>query len=278
MTTPAQDFEFVRRLVRDRSALALDEGKDYLVEARLAPIVRREGLGSLAELTGALRTGNVRLSDDVVDAMMTNETSFFRDVHPFEALRDHVLPQRGSRQLSIWSAATATGQEAYSIALTVMEQCGPAARVTILASDLSRQALDRARTGTFSQLEVNRGLPAQLLVKYFRRDGRDWQLDERVRRLVTFGQVNLARDLHGVPPMDVVFLRNVLIYFDGPTKVAVLDNISRVLRPGGYLFLGSAETTYGINGSYERVQLGRATCYRLAGGERRDGGDTRDRH
>jgi len=278
VTTRAQDFEFVRKLVRDRSALALDEGKDYLVEARLAPIVRREGLGSLAELTGVLRSGNARLSDDVVDALMTNETSFFRDVHPFEALREHVIPQRGSRPLSIWSAATATGQEAYSIALTVMEQCGAAAGVTIFASDLSCQALDRAKTGRFTQLEVNRGLPAQLLVKYFRREGREWQLDERVRRLVTFSQVNLARDLVGVAPMDVIFLRNVLIYFDSPTKAAVLDRVSRVLRPGGYLFLGSAETTYGIDASYERVQLGRATCYRLTGGGRSEGGDTRDRY
>jgi chemotaxis protein methyltransferase CheR len=266
VTIAAEDFTVVRDLVRERSAIAL-EGKEYLVEARLAPIVQREGLASLADLVRVLRTRrDTRLTDDVVEAMTTHETSFFRDVHPFEALRTDVIPSvleaNGGRGVAIWSAAAATGQEAYSIALTVEEHFSHVVGISILATDLSRAALARAKAGVFSQMEVNRGLPATLLVKYFERHGREWHLKPRVCGRVTFQHLNLVHSLAAVPQMDVVFLRNALIYFEPEVKAQVLDRVARVLRPGGYLFLGGAETTFGVHGGFERVQFGRAVCYR----------------
>lgn len=270
----AADFDFVRRLLHERSAITLGDGKRYLVESRLAPVAEQQGLDSVGELVRMLRAGageGVRAA--VVEALATNETSFFRDHHPWDALRDTIIPEalarNGGRQLSMWSAAASTGQEPYSMAMTVREHFPDVPNVRILASDLSQEVLDRARAGVFSQLEVNRGLPARLLVGYFERTGRDWRIADSVRRMVTFARVNIARPLWGIPQMDVVFLRNVLIYFDLPTKTAVLGEMSKVLRVGGYLFLGAAETTYGIDAAYERVQVGRTTCYRLT---RRDRG------
>jgi chemotaxis protein methyltransferase CheR len=262
------DFELVRRLVAEESALALGEGKAYLVEARLAPIAEREGCDSVGELVGRLRTAPGRLRDDVVQAMTTNETSFFRDIHPFDALRDEVLPsllaQRGGR-LNLWSAAASTGQEAYSLAMLVTDAF-PTAAVSILATDLSRDVLARADTGVFSQLEINRGLPATLLVRHFEREGAGWRIKPGLRRLVEFRQLNLARPWPVLPRMDVVLLRNVLIYFDAPSKRAVLAQVARVLAPGGVLFLGGAETTYGLDEGWERVQVGRTSFYRPAAG------------
>lgn len=260
----------VRELVRERSAITLD-GKEYLVEARLAPIVEREGLASLAELVRVLRSQrDTRLTDDVVEAMTTGETSFFRDLHPFEALRTHVIPSvleaNGGRGVAIWSAAAATGQEPYSLAMLAEEHFAHVPNITILATDLSRSALERAKGGVFTQMEVNRGLPAAMLVKYFERFGREWQVKPRVRHRVTFQHVNLVRSLMAVPLMDIVFLRNVLIYFEPAVKTQVLAQIARVLRPGGYLFLGGAETTVGIQAGFEPVQFGRAVCYRHTAG------------
>jgi chemotaxis protein methyltransferase CheR len=261
------DFEFVRKLVHDESSIALEEGKEYLVEARLGPLARQEGVATVSSLIGLIRAGASHLTGAVVEAMTTNETSFFRDVHPFDALRTDVIPRvlhaNGGSSLAMWSAATATGQEAYSMALVVREHFPQIPKVTILGTDVSQGVLDRARTGRFTQMEVNRGLPASLLVRYFSQDGLEWRLDESVRRMVTFRQVNIAQSLAGVPSMDVVFLRNVLIYFDPETKRSVLGEVARILRPGGFLFLGGPETTYGIDPSYERVEVGRSVCYRL---------------
>lgn len=270
MTVSAADFQFVRHLVRDQSAIALEDGKEYLVQARLGPLAQREGLGSVAELVDRVRTGSLALRDDVVEAITTNETSFFRDVHPFDALRDTLVPellQGSTRGLGIWSAAASTGQEAYSVAILLREHFPNAPDAVVLASDLSRAVLERASSGRFTQLEVNRGLPARLLVRYFDRQGLHWQVKERVRRMVTFRQLNLARPLPVLPRMDIVLLRNVLIYFDTATKAAVLREVARVLRPGGYLFLGSAETTYGLDPQWERVEIGRSVFYRLTGKE-----------
>jgi chemotaxis protein methyltransferase CheR len=267
MTVSLADSRFVRELVREQSCIALGEDKEYLIEARLAPLARREGLDSVAELITVLRAGGKGLRDEVVGALATNETWFFRDLHPFEALRQHVIPAvlaaNGGERLSMWSAASSTGQEAYSLALLVLEQFADVPRLTILGTDLSDDVLTRARSGRFTQLEVNRGLPAPLLVKYFERHGLQWQLLDRVRAMVTFRQLNLARPLPAMPAMDIVFLRNVLIYFEPLTRVAVLGHVMQVLRPGGYLFLGSTETTYGLAASFDRVQFGRTTCYQL---------------
>lgn len=269
-TRSVDDFEFVRRLVHDQSSIAIEDGKEYLVEARLGPLARKEGMASVAALIGHLRAGASHLTTAVVEAMTTNETSFFRDVHPFDALRTQVIPwileANGGTALAMWSAAASTGQEAYSMALVVRQHFPQIPKVTILGTDLSQAVLDRARHGRFTQLEVNRGLPASVLVRYFEQDGLEWRLDESVRRMVTFRQVNIAQSLAGVPSMDVVFLRNVLIYFDAETKRSVLGEVARVLRPGGYLFLGGPETTYGIDPSYERVEVGRGVCYRLREG------------
>jgi chemotaxis protein methyltransferase CheR len=193
-------------------------------------------------------------------------------VHPFDALREVIIPEvlanNGGRHLSMWSAAASTGQEAYSLALLVREHFPQVPNVAILGTDFSADVLARARIGCFSQLEVNRGLPVRLLVKYFSQDGRDWRLSDQIRRMVTFRQLNLDRPLVEVPSMDIVFLRNVLIYFDGPTKAQVIERVARVLRPGGYLFLGGAETTYGISESFERVvPWPKAVCYRLIKGK-----------
>lgn len=262
-----EDFEFVRRLVHEKSAIAIEEGKEYLVEARLRPLAQREGLDSVGGLVGALRSGASRLTTAVVEAMTTNETTFFRDIHPFDALRTHVIPQvleaNGSSHLTMWSAAAATGQEAYSMAMVVRQHFPHTPNVTVLGTDLSQAVLDRARRGRFTQLEVNRGLPAPMLIRYFEQDGLDWQLHESVRRMVTFRQANLAQPLSGIPMMDVIFLRNVLIYFDAVTKRTVLAEVARVLKPGGFLFLGGPETTYGIDPAYERFEAGRTVCYRL---------------
>ena len=264
------DFDFVRKLVYEHSAISLDDSKEYLIEARLAPLARREGLASITELIRTLRKGESKLRDDVVAAVATNETTFFRDLHPFNSLRDDVIPAvlaaNGGTSLAMWSAAASTGQEAYSMAMLMREHFPSTGRVTILGTDLSADVLERARGGTFSQLEVNRGLPARLLVKYFTRHGREWQLTDEVRRMVTFRSMNLARPLVGIPPMDIVFLRNLLIYFDLKTKAQVLERVARVLRPGGYLFLGASETTYGINNAFERVHRGKSVCYQLGEG------------
>jgi chemotaxis protein methyltransferase CheR len=266
--TPA-DFEYVRGLVHAQSALALADGKEYLVEARLRPIVKREGLASVAALVGQLRQGSADLRTDVVEAMATNETSFFRDVRPFDLLRDQIIPavlrDRPGGGIRIWSAGTSTGQEAYSLAMLLLEHFPRVSPASILATDLGHDVLERARSGSFSQLEVNRGLPAALLVRYFRRHGLRWEVAEPVRSLLTFRQVNLARPLKGLPLMDVVLLRNVLIYFDDTTKAEVLARVAGVTRPGGYLILGSAETQRGMDTSYERVTTDRTVCYRLRG-------------
>lgn len=268
MSLPEADLDYVRRLVQERSGMHLGEGKGYLVEARLAPLANREGLASVAELVRRLRAGPPSLVDDVAEAMTTNETSFFRDVHPFDALRDVVLPRLvarpRSRELRLWSAAASTGQEAYSLAMLLADSF-PGVPASVLATDLSRDVLARAAAGTFSQLEVNRGLPAPMLVRHFERDGATWRISPEMRRRVQFRQLNLARPWPRLPEMDVVLLRNVLIYFGADAKRAVLAQMARILAPGGQLFLGGAETTYGLDEGWERVQVGRTSLYRPLG-------------
>jgi chemotaxis protein methyltransferase CheR len=264
------DFEYLSALVREGSAIVLEEQKAYLFEARLAPLARREGFDSLEALVRHLRGARADgLHRKVVESMTTNETSFFRDVHPFEALRQAVLPEllrrrAAERRLRVWCAACATGQEPYSVALLLREHFPELAGwdVRVLATDLSEEVLGRARLGRYSQAEVNRGLPARLLVKYFAKEGLEWQLREEVRRQVEFRQLNLAGPWTGVP-QDVVLLRNVLIYFDVADKRQVLARVRRVLRPDGALFLGGAETTLNLDGDFERAPFARACWYRV---------------
>lgn len=271
MTISAIEFDYIKKLVLDQSAIALEPGKEYLAEMRLLPIARREGLDSVASLVSRLRSRpSLVLNQFVVEAMTTNETSFFRDIHPFEALRAKVLPallnaRAQEKTLHIWCAACSTGQEPYSIAMLLREQFAAQGdwRVSILATDLSNEVLARARQGRYTQLEVSRGLPAHLLLKYFEKQGAEWQIAESIRRMVQFKTLNLARPWPCLPPADIVFMRNVLIYFLPGTKTEILERIRMVMRPDGYLFLGGAETTLSLSNSFERVPISRATSYRI---------------
>ena len=270
MSLSQAGFDFIRTLVQQRSAIALDPDKVYLAEARLLALARREGFGSVAAFVEHLRTAPANgLHQQVVEAMATNETSFFRDHHPFEGLRQVVLPEllrrrAAERRLSIWCAACSSGQEPYSVALLLREHFPQTAgwQLRLLASDLSDEMLERARQGRYSRMEVNRGLPARLLVKYFEQQGADWCLRADVRRMVEFRRINLAEGWPALPALDVILLRNVLIYFDVPTKKAILNRVRQVLRPDGFLFLGGAETTLNLDDAFERVPLDRAGCYR----------------
>jgi chemotaxis protein methyltransferase CheR len=267
MSLTRETFDFVADLVRRRSAIQLEPGKEYLVESRLLPLAREGGHSGVDAYVTSVRTG--RREPDlvaVVEALTTNETSWFRDSTPFSALRTHILPAlRAERpvldRLRVWSAACSTGQEPYSIAMTLAEILGPSTRTEIVATDLSDQVLNQAKEGRYSQLEVNRGLPAPMLVRHFRRSGADWQIAEELRRTITFQRHNLL-DAPPLGPFDLVFLRNVLIYFDLATKRAILGRVHRVLRPGGFLVLGAAETTIGVDGDWERVPVARGSVYR----------------
>jgi chemotaxis protein methyltransferase CheR len=265
------DFEYVKTLVLKRAAIVLETGKEYLVESRLTPLARQEGFASLEALLTQLRAQpfNV-LHWKVVEAMTTNETSFFRDAHPFEALKKVVVPEllakrTSERTLNLWCAASSSGQEPYTVSMLLRETFPALATWTLrfLASDISLEMLERAREGCYSQLEVNRGLPAALLVKYFQKKGAQWQIKEDLRRAVEFQQVNLAEAWPTMPPMDIVFMRNVMIYFNIETKKTILGKLRKLLRPDGYLFLGGAETTLNLDDAFERVEFDKSGCYRL---------------
>ncbi len=262
----ADTFAFVADLVGRRSAIRLDPGKEYLVESRIGPLARARGL-DVDGYVRALRAGPGEADlVAVVEAMTTNETSWLRDVAPFAALRSHVLPllrqtAGGAERLRIWSAACSTGQEPYSILMALSDGLEPPPPVEVVATDLNEQVLERARTGEYSQLEINRGLPAPMLVRHFDRAGAHWRVRADLRARVTFRRHNLL-DPPPPGPFDLVFCRNVLIYFDLPTKRAVLDRIARSLRPGGFLVLGAAETTLGVHDGFERVEAGRAVLHR----------------
>lgn len=268
-----QDFDFIRNLVRERSAIVLEDGKQYLVESRVGPIVEELGLGAIGGLVNLLREpSSVGLQQRVIEAMVTTETTFFRDVHPFETLRKTVIPElvrkrQGERRLNIWCAACSTGQEPYSLALLFRDHFADLAgwKINILATDLSRDVLARAKAGRYNQIEVNRGLPASLLVKHFRQHGTSWQLHDDVRGMVDFEEMNLVRAWPPLPRMDLVFLRNVMIYFDVETKKSILGRMARILQPDGYMILGGAETTHNLDGSYQRVEHLKTGFYQLIG-------------
>ncbi len=265
------DVQYLSALVRQRSAIVLEPEKSYLLEARLAPLARAEGFGSIDAMVSHLRAQPANgLPRKVVEAMTTNETSFFRDLHPFEALRTAVLPEvirrrQAERRLTIWCAASSSGQEPYTVAMTLLEHFPQLAgwSIKVLATDLSGEMVARCRAGRYGQIEVNRGLPAALLMKYFEKKGMEWQVKPEVQRLCEFRELNLIEPWGQLPPMDVVFLRNVLIYFDVETKRSILQNVCGVLNPWGYLFLGGAETTLNLGDTFERVPFDKAGCYRL---------------
>lgn len=250
----ASDFTMISQMLKERSGLILTPDKSYLLESRLTPIARKMGMSSLNDLVTELRVRRSEaLMAEVTEAMTTNESFFFRDMTPFTVLRDHVLPQlnrtRGSnRRLRIWCAAASTGQEPYTIAMILDEQAARWAgwNIEIVGTDLSLAALERAKAGIYSQFEVQRGLPVQNLVKYFTKVGENWQICDKLRRMVTYKPFNLLDPLTSLGQFDVIYCRNVLIYFDAPTKGKVLDRMRAQMAVDGSLFLGAAETVLGL--------------------------------
>ena len=252
------DFATIAEVVHRRSGIVLGADKAYLVEARLEPILRRRGLPSLGALSARLRQrADDDLACDVIDAMTTNETLFFRDTRPFEHLRTHALPMlqasRPGRPLRIWSAASSSGQETYSIALSVLDAPRGSRPVQILGTDISDEQIARARRGVYSEFEVSRGLAPDTLARHFTRGPGTWQISDAIRRMVEFRVWNLMDDAGPLGSFDVVFCRNVLFYFDVETKRRVLKTIAERLLPGGLLYLGGAETIYGVSDRFAPV-------------------------
>jgi chemotaxis protein methyltransferase CheR len=255
------DFDYLRRLLKERSGLTLSAEKDYLLESRLTPVARRLGLAGLGEIVGQLRQpGSAALAIAVTEAMTTNETFFFRDRIPFDHLRDTILPvliaaRAREKRIRIWCSAAAAGQEPYSIAMLLQAMAPQLAgfRVDILATDLSSEVIERAKAGVYSQFEVQRGLPIQLLVKHFSKNGDGWEIAPELRAMVQFRTLNLLHDFSPLGQFDVVFCRNVLIYFDQPTKSAVLHRVARQMPDESYLILGAAETVVGLTDAFKPV-------------------------
>lgn len=262
-----ENYRFLQEHVRARVGIVLEDNKHYLFESRLAPIVRQYGLGSINDLCVLLRAKrNVALAHQVVEAMTTNETYFFRDPAQYEAIRTVLLPRlkaekRDTQRLRFWSAASSTGQEAYSLGMLLLENGLQDWNMQILGTDFSEKVVERARSGLYQQIEVNRGLPASLLVKYFRRSGLEWQLTDAVRRMVRFETIDLRKSMRSLGPFDLVFCRNVMIYFDNATKKSIVKEIHKTLFQGGWLLLGGAETAINLEERFDRQTVGNVTVY-----------------
>ncbi len=255
--TPS-DYEYLRKFLKERSGLDLSADKQYLVESRLLPLARKSSLPGITELVSKMQRGADALAKEVVEAMTTNETFFFRDKIPFDHLRETIIPalakaRAARRSLRIWCAASSTGQEPYSIAMCLKEAAHLLSgwRTEIVATDLSQAVLEKSKAGIFSQFEVQRGLPIGLLVKYFTQNGELWQINAELRGMVQHRQLNLLQDFSHLGVFDIVFCRNVLIYFDQNTKVSIFERISRMLEPDGVLALGAAESVVGITNTFK---------------------------
>jgi chemotaxis protein methyltransferase CheR len=254
-----QDFDYLRKMLRERSGLMLAAEKQYLAESRLLPVARRHGMSTLADLIDSLKLRpSSPLSVEVIEAMTTNETFFFRDKTPFDHFRDTVIPaliaaRARDKRIRIWSAASSTGQEPYSLAMILKDMEAKLAgfRVEIVATDLSGEVLERAKVGIYSQFEVQRGLPIQQLLRYFTQVGDSWQIAAELRAMVQFRTLNLLNDFSPLGTFDVVFCRNVLIYFDQDTKIGVFNRVARQMPDDGYLVLGAAETTVGLTDAFK---------------------------
>jgi len=265
------EFNYLRDLVLRHSAISIDSGNEYLAESRLAYIAIIEGHPSVGALLTQMRSRPFgSLHRRVLDAMTNNETWFFRDLYPFEMMKRRLLPEliekrKVVRRLNIWSAASSSGQEAYSLAM-MLEEDFPELRnwtVKILGTDISSAILNRARSGRYSQMEVNRGLPASMLMRYFQREGLEWVVKDSIRNRVSFEAMNLAQQWPLLPAMDIVLLRNVLIYFTVEVKRQILAQVRNVIQPDGYLFLGCAESTIKLDENFERIACEKTGCYRL---------------
>ncbi len=255
------EYDFMVRYLKEKSGLALAPNKEYLLQSRLGPIVREKGLADLSELIAKLRRGmDQALATDVMEAMTTNESFFFRDRTPFDLMKDFMVPSllengRALPKLRVWCAAASTGQEPYSISILLSEMARDlkGRSTEIVATDISKQVLERAKLGIYSQFEVQRGLPIKLLMKYFKKIDETWQINDAMRSSVKFEFANLLKDFSRLGKFDIVFCRNVLIYFDEPTKRDILKRIASVLNPGGFVVLGAAETIMGLSDSLQTV-------------------------
>jgi chemotaxis protein methyltransferase CheR len=263
----SENYRFLQEQVYSLTGIVLEGNKGYLFESRLTPIVRRLGLGSINDLCALLRaTRETAIGSQVVEAMTTNETYFFRDPAHYEAIRTSLLPRlkeerKDTKKLRFWSAAASTGQEAYSLAMLLLENGLSDWNIQILGTDFSPRVVERAQSGTYQQIEVNRGLPVTLLVKYFRRSGMEWQLSEQVRRMARFETIDLRKSMRALGPFDLVFCRNVMIYFDAETKMNLLKELHSTLFRGGWLLLGGSETAFGVEQWFERKTVGGAIVY-----------------
>lgn len=264
------DFDYVSKLLKERSGLVLTKDKSYLLESRLMPLARKRGFKGLDDLVAAVRRRDTAVEQAVVEAMTTNESFFFRDNKPFDQFRSIVLPnllkaRASKKSFRIWSAACSSGQEPYSLAMILKEEAAKLAgwRVEIVGTDISADILKKARAGTYSQFEVQRGMPMTLLVKYFKKKDENWVIDPSIASMVHFKEWNLLGDLKALGAFDVVFCRNVLIYFDQPTKTKVLRSISGLMPDDGVLYLGGAETVLGISDKFKPVP-GQRGIYAIA--------------
>jgi chemotaxis protein methyltransferase CheR len=271
MNSVITDLDLVREIVRSDAAIVIDPSKGYLVDSRLMPLAGELSLPSVAAVIALVRDGDRSVRARVVDAMTTNETSWFRDEHIFRTIEREVIPalleHRGrERRLHVWSAACSSGQEAYTLAMLIAEQLadrpdGAQWNWSVLGTDLSASMLDRARSGRYDQLDMNRGLPGHRLSRHFGRSGDGWQINAEIRGRVQYAQLNLAGSFPPMPQADLILLRNVLIYFDAPTRRSVLERVVQRLRPGGYLVLGAAESLLGVPNSLQPVRIGPLSCY-----------------
>jgi chemotaxis protein methyltransferase CheR len=274
MAVNPADFDYISKIVREQCAIVLEKGKEYLVESRIMPLVHQEKLESIENLVKKIKLEpRGSLKDAVIEAMTTNETSFFRDIHPFETLKKEIFPEliekrKTKRELNIWCGASSSGQEPYSLVMVLRNNFPElnSWKINFSASDLSNQMLNRCKSGIYSQLEVNRGLPAPLMVKYFERIGTEWQVKEELRKMIQFRIINLSETWPILPQLDLVMMRNVLIYFDVEMKKNILGRIRKLLKPDGYLFLGAAETTLNLDENFERMPFKQSGCYRLKQG------------
>ncbi len=256
-----QSFDFFRGLVKTRSGLVLSKDKGYLLESRLMPVARKWKIETLDELAGVvMKDDKGEIATDIVEAMTTNESFFFRDNKPFQQFANMVLPnliasRATSQTLRIWCAAASNGQEPYTLAMLLREAADkiPGWRIQLLATDISREVLERARAGVYTQFEVQRGLPIQMLVKYFSQVGERWQIDASLRSMVTYKEFNLLDDPSGFGQFDIIFCRNVLIYFDQETKTGILERMAKMMPSDGLLYLGGAETVIGITSRFRPV-------------------------
>ena len=256
--SPAE-YDYLRQFLKSRSGLVLSNEKQYLIESRLLPVARKAGLQSIAALVAKLKEPRETvLAEAVVEAMTTNESFFYRDKTPFEHFTQMMMPEllkarASNKKIRIWCAAASTGQEPYTLAMCLKEMESKIAgwRIEILGTDISNEVLDRAKAGTYTQFEVQRGLPIQLLLKYFTQQGESWTISPQLRSMVQWKKFNLLDSFAGFGQFDIVFCRNVLIYFDQTTKVDILGRIAKTMAPDGYLVLGAAETVVGLTDAFK---------------------------